>query len=228
MTRVDAAIPSATMQAFKPLYLLVMLSFFSLPVSAQSTTQENPQADRLTDLVVEAIPMGRIFELMAVADPEWPMQDNVDAVTPTQLSCLRSELSVAGYRRLKHVDAVEYIKRHPSRIADDLKLLENGSAGLMSRLVMAGAEGERTGKGPSEQEILGSATPAQLAALMAFLTAPDHAELRKLAGIGNGISSGKSAEENRENGRAIGENLAVQAMLKAVSDCNVPTSALIK
>ncbi|HEY1137119.1 MAG TPA: hypothetical protein VGE64_06490 [Xanthomonadaceae bacterium] len=184
------------------------------------------KTDRLTDLMVELVPMGRIFEMLAKDDPKWPMQDKPDAVTPTQLSCLRSELSTAGYRRAKRKDVAEYVSTHPSRIDADVTLLEGGAAAMMGRLMMAGAEGERTGVKVSEQEVLGSATPEQLASFMAFMTAPDHADLRKLSGLGNAFSTSKSSEENEQSGEAAGENLATQVMLRAMSACEVSMATL--
>lgn len=187
---------------------------------------KDAQTDRLTDLMVELVPMGRIFEMLAKNDPKWPVQDKPDAVTPTQLSCLRSELSTVGYRRTKHKDVVEYVSANPSRVDADVTLLEGGAAAIMGRLMMAGAEGERTGVKVSEQEVLGAATPEQLASFMAFMAAPDHEGLRKLSGIGNAFSTAKSSEENEQSGEAAGENLATQVMLRAMGACEVSMAAL--
>lgn len=208
--------------------LLIAGALLSMPAHAAAPTNAGQDAkiERLTDLMVELVPMGRIFDMLAKDDPKWPMQDKPDAVTPAQLSCLRSELSNTGYRRAKRKDVAEYVAANPSRVDDELKLLESGAAAVMGRLMIAGAEGERTGVKVSEQEVLGSATPEQLGSFMAFMSAPDHAGLRKLSGLGNAFSTDKSSEENEQNGEAAGQNLATQVMLRAMGACEVSMATL--
>lgn len=200
--------------------------FASAHAAGPAKGSKDAKTDRLTDLMVELVPMGRIFEMLAKEDPKWPMQDKPDAVTPAQLSCLRTELSTEGYRRAKRKDVAEYVSVNPSRVDADVTLLEGGAAAMMGKLMMAGAEGERTGVKVSEQEVLGAATPEQLASFMAFMTAPDHEGLRKLSGIGNAFSTAKSSEENEQSGEAAGENLATQVMLRAMSACEVSMATL--
>ena len=213
-------------QSTAALLLAGVVLFASAQAAGPAKGSKDAKTDRLTDLMVELVPMGRIFDMLAKDDPKWPMQDKPDAVTPTQLSCLRAELSTVGYRRAKRKDVVEYVSAHPSRIDADVTLLEGGAAAMMGRLMMAGAEGERTGVKVSEQEVLGAATPEQLASFMAFMTAPDHEGLRKLSGIGNAFSTGKSSEENEQSGEAAGENLATQVMLRAMGTCEVSMATL--
>jgi hypothetical protein len=213
-------------QSTAALLLAGVALFASAHAAGPAKASDEAQTERLTDLMVELVPMGRIFEMLAKDDPKWPMQEKPDAVTPAQLSCLRTELSTAGYRRGKRTDVAAYAAANPSSLADDVKLLEGGAAALMGRLMMAGAEGERTGVKVSEQEVLGGATPEQLASFMAFMTGPDHAGLRKLAGIGNAFSGEKSAEENEKSGEAAGENLATQVMLRAMGSCEVSMATL--
>jgi len=213
-------------QSISALLLAGALLSASAQAAGPANASQEAKTDRLTDLMVELVPMGRIFDMLAKSDPKWPMQDKPDAVTPAQLSCLRTELSNTGYRRAKRKDVAEYVAANPSRIDDELKLLEGGAATVMGRLMMAGAEGERTGVKVSEQEVLGSATPEQLASFMAFMTAPDHAGLRKLSGLGNAFSTEKSSEENEQSGEAAGENLATQVMLRAMGACDVSMATL--
>lgn len=209
---------------------MTLLAGLALVGAAQAAgpkdASSGAKTDRLTDLMVELVPMGKIFEMLAKDNPKWPVQDKPEAVTPVQLSCLRAELSNTGYRRAKRKDVAEYVAENPSRIDAEVKLLEGGAAALMGRLMMAGAEGERTGVKMSEQEVLAGATPEQLASFMAFMTAPDHEALRKLSGIGNAFSTSKSASENEQSGEAAGENLATQVMLRAMGECKVSMEAL--
>lgn len=207
--------------------LLLGAALFA-PAHAAEPAKESKDAktDRLTDLMVELVPMGQIFEMLAKDNPKWPMQDKPDAVTPAQLSCLRTELSSAGYRRAKRKDVAEYVSANPSHVDADVALLEGGAAAMMGRLMIAGAEGERTGVKASEQEVLGAATTEQMASFMAFMTAPDHEGLRKLSGIGNAFSASKSSEENEQSGEAAGGNLATQVMLRAMGACEVSMATL--
>ena len=188
----------------------------------------DPQVDRLADLVVRAIPLGAIFETLADAEPNWPMHEKPDAVTSRQLACLRRELSADGYRRVKREDAAEYVKRNPSLLEQDIRVLDEGAAMMMGKLMMAGVEQERTGVPVDQNALMGEASPEQLAAFMSFMTSPDHAPLRRLAGIGNAFDHERSAEENENAGEAAGADLATKVMLKAMGRCEVPASVLFE
>jgi len=189
---------------------------------------QEAQVDRLTDLVVRAIPLGTIFESLSEADPNWPMQEKPEAVTADQLGCLRRELSSDGYRRTKREDAAAYVKQHPSSLEQDLRVLDEGAAMMMGKLMLAGVEQERTGVPVDESALMGQASPEQLAAFMSFMTSPDHASLRRLAGIGNAFDHERSAEENESAGEAAGADLATRVMLKAMGRCEVPSSVLFE
>lgn len=198
-------------------------------VSAKAGKPQNDaQVERLTDLVVQAIPMGMIFDSLSEADPNWPMQEKPDAVTPAQLGCLRRELSADGYRRTKREDAAAYIEQHPSSLEQDIRVLDEGAALMMGKLMLAGVEQERTGIPVDQNALMGQASPEQLAAFMSFMTSPDHASLRRLAGIGNAFDHGRSAEENENAGEAAGADLATRIMLKAMGRCEVPSSVLFE
>lgn len=210
--------------------MLVALCVLPAARASGETDASAPDAvlKRLGDLVAETIPLGRIFESLAEQDPKWPVSDRPQAVTPAQLACLRGELSVAGYRRAKEDEVRQYAAANPTRIASDVKLLEGGAAAVMARLVMAGAESERTGVKMSEQEVLRAMTPTELGSFMTFMTLQEHAGLRELSGIGNTLDVGKSREENERNGQERGGNLAMQWMLRAMGTCSVPSSVLFE
>ena len=71
--------------------------------------------------------------------------------------------------------------------------------------------------------------PEQLASFMAFMTAPDHADLRKLSGLGNAFSTEQILRgERAERRRPSGENLATQVMLRAMSACEVSMATLVQ
>lgn len=80
-------------QSISALLLTGALLSASAHAAGPANASQEAKTERLTDLMVELVPMGRIFEMLAKEDPKWPMQDKPDAVTPAQLSCLRAELS---------------------------------------------------------------------------------------------------------------------------------------
>lgn len=184
------------------------------------------KVERLTDLVVELMPIGAIFEDLAKADPQWPLPESQKGISAGQRSCLRGELNRTGYRRMKRVDVAAYAAANPSQLEADIRVLEGGSARLMNRLVLAGADAERTGVPADEQAILSSASIEQIGSFMSLMQSPDYAGLRRMAGLGNAFDANKSKEENEAAGEDIGADLATQAMFKAMSACKIPASAL--
>ena len=77
-----------------------------------------------------------------------------------------------------------------------------------------------------QNALMASADPQQLANFMSFMTAPDYAPLRRLAGIGDAFDSNASAEANEARGEDAGADLATRVMLGAMSRCDVPSSVL--
>lgn len=194
--------------------------------SAAAPPSSDAKVDQLTDLVVEAVPLGKIFGMLAEADPKWPMQDKPNAVSAGQLACMRRELSPAGHREATRRDVIAYMAREPEQVDADIRVLSDGAAMLMGRLMLAGAEGERTGNQVTPEQVMSDSTPEQLAAFMAFMTSPDYRDIRSLAGIGEAFDAGQSAAENEAAGEGAGQTLAMRVMLGAMSRCDVPTSVL--
>lgn len=209
--------------------LALMLSaagvFAALPVSADSA---GARVARLTDLVVRTVPMGEVFTMLARSDADWPVQDNPGAVSAGQLACLRDELSNDGYRRMKRTEVIAYVAENPGRADADIAVLEAGGAKMMNRLMLAGVEQERTGVPVDQAKIMGEATAGELAAFMQMMTGPEQTALRKLLGIGNAYDAERSAEENESAGEDAGADLATKVMLKAMSNCDVPTDVLFQ
>lgn len=210
--------------------LSTLLAAVGAAVAADKALKSGDDArvDRLTDLVVQAIPLGVLFDSLADQDPNWPMQEKPDAVSAQQLGCLRRELSVDGYRRAKRSDVAAYAQRHSSLLEQDIRVLDEGAAAMMGKLMQAGVEQERTGVPADQNALMGQAPPDQLAAFMSFMTSPDYAPLRRLAGIGNAYDNGRSTEENENAGEAAGADLATSVMLKAMGRCDVPSSVLFE
>lgn len=177
--------------------------------------------DKLTDLIVMLMPLGKIFESIAVENPAWPFQDQPERATKSQLSCLRSELSAEGFRRLKRKEVEVYAASHPDTIESDILLLESGVAELFGRLVMAGADSERTGVPVDSDAILKSASTAQVDAFTLFFSEPKLAELRKLGGVGNMLSSEKTKDENEAAGEQLGQDMASKFISTSMKTCEV-------
>jgi hypothetical protein len=195
----------------------------ALPAFAQSASD---RVARLTDLVVETVPMGVVFESLAATSPDWPVQEKPDAVSAGQLACLRDELSDGGYRRMKRTEVVAYVAENPRQADADIAVLEAGGAKMMGRLMLAGVEQERTGVPVDQAQIMGEASEQELAAFMQMMTDPGQAALRKLLGIGNAYDAERSAQENESAGEEAGADLATRVMLKAMSNCDVSTDVL--
>jgi hypothetical protein len=174
------------------------------------------------------MPFGKIFEKVQAGDPTWPLGDKAGKATPAQLACLRGELSTDGYRRKKRADVVAYAKAHPDRVEGDIRLLESGAAELFGKFVIAGAEGEASGKPADAEAIAAAATPAQSLALTALASDPNHADLRLLMGMGNMFDKVEqsSGEEMKAEGEKQGTQIGVQLMLGAMATCQVSVSSL--
>ncbi len=212
--------------SLKPRILIaaaLSIALFSTAVCAQ---QKDDSIDKLTDLIVTTVPMGYIFDALAKKDVNWPVQDNPEKISAIQLACLRSDLSSAGYKRNKAKDVTEYAKKNPSRIQGDIELLNSGAAFLMNRFMVAGSEQELTGVPVDENRIISEANITQVTAFMNFMTKPEFAVLRDLAGVGSAVDMTKSESENNDAGKQTGANLAMNLMLRGVGNCNIPPSAL--
>jgi hypothetical protein len=213
---------SESFRCFRALRPFALLLCCALSLSAHAAEPRvEPRADdalvsRMTDLQVRMFPFGAIFEMLAKDDPKWPMQQNPDAVTSKQLDCLRGELSQDGYRRYKQARVETYVA----------ELLSQGAAELFGKLVLAGADAERSGAPTTPEVVLKDATPEQMMAFMTFFSDPNYAELRKMSGLGDAIALDKSAEENESAGEQLGSTITMQIMLGAMKACEVSTSVL--
>lgn len=195
---------------------------------APSAPSAQADADRLAALMEELLPFGRVFDMLSAQDPAWPMQDMPKASTPERLRCLRGELSSAGYHRTRMQDARAYVSANPSRVADDIALLEKGAAQVFGRMMMAGVESKAKGGADVDAAaMMRELTPEQMSSFLTFLSDPNYAPLRKQVGLGDVLDNSKSAAENQAAGERLGASLASQLMLKAVGTCNIPMSDLL-
>jgi hypothetical protein len=207
--------------------LLCSAQASALESTAPAGKSADARIDRMTDLVVQAMPFGRMFDMASAGKPTWPMQDNPDAVDATQLACLRSELSTEGYRRNKRAEVADYLAAHRASADDEIQVLENGAALLMGKATLAGAEKGITGKEVDAGQLFSDSTPEQVMAFIGFINAPEYSSLRKLVGMGDAVNLAASAEENEEKGERVGAGLAMKIILQSMSTCKVPMSVLL-
>jgi hypothetical protein len=211
-----------TPNAFRKLCLAASLVLAAGPVAAAEPAVSHEQRiERLTDSMVVLMPFGTIFEGIAAEEPAWPVMEQIDEVTAKELVCLRGELSSEGYRRYTRGLVKDYADANPQRLDADIALVESGVAEMFGKLVLAGAEGERTGVEANPDELLAEYSPAQLEAFMTFFSAAEYTGLRRLAGVGNQFDENKTAEENEAAGEKLGSDLASKLMFRAMDTCGV-------
>lgn len=204
-----------------PLLIKLAASLALAAVSLSSVAAEDDDAATLTDLMVELMPFGKVFDGVAATDPSWPAQGLLDKVSTGQLACLRSELSSEGYRKFTRARVTEYIAADPARIDGDIDVLEKGAAELFGKLILAGVEGERTGVAADPEAVLAGATEEQMIAFMALFGDAKFAPLRELAGVGNQLNTGATAEESEKAGEQLGQVLTLKLMNAAMDTCGV-------
>lgn len=210
-----------TPNVFRKFCLAASLVLAAVPAAAEPAASHEQRIERLTDAMVVLMPFGTIFEGVAAEEPAWPVMDKIDEVTAKELVCLRGELSTKGYRRYTRGLVKDYADANPQRLDADIALVEGGVAEMFGKLVLAGAEGERTGVEANPEEVLAGYSPAQLDDFMRFFSAPEYSGLRKVAGVGNQFDENKTAEENEAAGEQLGSDLASRLMQRAMDSCGV-------
>lgn len=214
-------------RTFRQRFLLAACLVLASPLAlASAGAGHAAKVERLLDAVVEMMPFGKVFDLLAAADPAWPFAGAEDKVDGGQLACVRGELSSDGYRRYQQPLVTAYAADNAARLDQDLALLEGGAAPLFGKLVIAGAEGERSGVAVQPEVLLADATPEQLAAFMAVFSDPDNAGLRGLAGFGEALGLQKSEAENEAAGEKVGGDLAGMLLQRALNTCGVDPATL--
>jgi len=188
--------------------------------NAYAAPADDRQIDELTDAIVEMLPLGEVMQKAAAEDPTWPVQGKVDAVTAEQLSCLRRELSVDGFRRYKREEVARYASEHGKRLAEDVRVVKD-VAPLFSKLVQAGIDAKQDGGSADPAALMRDATPDQMLAMVTLARDPKYRDLRALTGLGDSLG------EDENDDRASGEMLAVKAMFHGFKSCDVSPAALM-
>jgi hypothetical protein len=203
------------------------LAFGCMPVHANDDKPSEAQVDRVADRLVQMMPFGELMDETAKADPAWPLQERAGKSTPEQLACLRRELSADGYLRSRRVRAVEYVADNPQRVDEDLRVLDRVSP-VVGRMVKLGMESGKTGKDVDPASVVKDMSADDLQSFLSFISEPKYASLRALSGLGEAFSLTRSAKENEDAGKSVGERLVGQLMIDAMATCDVPTSVLFE
>lgn len=210
-----------TRSHFRKFCLAASLVLAAGPLAATPTAGAEARIDRLTDALVELMPIGRIFENVAASEPAWPVQDMLDQVSATELVCLRGELSTPGFRRLTRARVVQYAEANPARLDEDIALLAKGASELHGRLIMAGFEGERAGVAVDPEAVLAGATEEQLGSFLSFSTDVRYQGLREIVGVRTLVVPGATREESEKAGEEMGVDLTRMLMTGALETCGV-------
>ena len=198
------------------------LALLLAAAGAEAAEPTRQQIDEMTDAVVALLPMGRIMEDAAAADPEWPVQGKANAVTPEQLACLRSELSMEGFRRFKRLDVVEHLSNDSRDFKSELQVLRQ-AAPLMSKIMMAGADAAKRKTELQPADLMRDADADQMMAMISLGRDPKFRNLRELTGIGDAMSGESSGSENETTGQMI----AMKAMFHGMKACGVSPGVLL-
>ena len=205
----------------RKLCLAASLALAAVPAVAETAAIHDQRIERLTDSMVVLMPFGTIFGTLAAADPAWPVMDKIDEVSARELVCLRGELSAQGFRRYIKGLVKAYADANPARLDADIALVESGVAEMFGKLVLAGAEGERTGVQVMPEEVLAGYSATQMESFMAFFTDEKYAGLRQVAGMDNAFDQNRTAKENEAAGEQQGADLAGKLMARAIDTCGV-------
>lgn len=163
--------------------LAVSFSALSLVAPAVSAADEAASAaaapasnsadiDRMTRHLMTMLPIDRIFAAALVKHGDALKRD----LKPDQEACLRREVGPEALNARKRVEVLRFAEAHPTAFSDGLKVLDDGAAVLVAKIV----EGTMGG----EEYDLEKADPDDIAAFMVFAFDNDHADLRTLAGYG--------------------------------------------
>lgn len=200
------------------------------PAPAAAATVANPPVplavvNELGALLVEAVPMGWFMDQLAARNPTWPLEAKASRVSADQLACMRSEMSSAGWRRLKFSQARDYAAQNPGRIAGDLRILTHGVVAVTSRMGRAVLQAKLDGTQVDPKAALAAVTAKQMRAFESFYRDPEYAPLRDLVGMDFGGNAG--SQDNPHAGYAKGRAMMLDFMLHSMDDCKIPPATLM-
>jgi hypothetical protein len=193
--------------------------------------QENPavtDAERLTDLVVRAFPMGDLFQKDLDKWPTWPLENSVakSKVDATQLHCMRQRMSAAGFREYRRKAVEEFIRQYPDQVRDAIDVLAQGAADAMAFSFQTGMENDDASDGEILFKVITHGmqklTMEQVKKFDDLTSQKKYKALREMLLFGHG----DFFSDDAESGEAFGKMVVGTLMLEAMSDCKIPTSVL--
>jgi hypothetical protein len=185
-----------------------------------------PNVDQLTDLVVQAMPIGEVFQGFIDKDPRWPLGDKISRVSPEQAQCLRDALSAAGYREMRRQDTTAFVQRYPDQVEQSLRVLKDGGADVFGASIRMGVEQSRTGQKGDFNSLASRFTPLQMSAFVELIGDDKHKQLRELIGVDDSFGQQRSGEEQQNRGRNKGMVMGAKLMFRAMDRCKVPLAAV--
>jgi TonB family protein len=200
----------------------------SLPALAakQNSREMDEKIVRANDMIAELVPWGKIMDLFISTNPNWPLNEHADKVSPTQLTCLREKLSGANLTKQKLDEVKTYAAADPERFESDYQLLDTGFAPLFGKFFMAGVDQARSGEKPDMMAIMNGASNAQMMAMTSFLYEGKYKGLRDLTGLGD-LMGATSGSDQKERGQNIGKVMVTKLMLKAMDACAINMADLM-
>ena len=189
---------------------------------AHQATVSPAQVDRLGALFTQTVPIAWMVERIAEREAAWPFQEHAGKFTAAQLACTRGQLTADKIVVTQQADARDFARRHPDRVADSIKLLEDGAAEALGDAMRAGAVQGMTGRRADTRTTLGKLSSAQLRGFMELTQGSQYTELRRALRL-DGLSSTESRAQSRSRGYQIGQALLIGPLLAAMEHCrNAP------
>lgn len=138
------------------------------PAAAQVSSED---IERMTAHLMAMLPMDRIFE----QSMEQHREQLDKELNPEQRTCLERELGPEAFFARKRVDVRRFAEADPQAFAAGLKVLNDGAAELITKIMTATLAGSEYDMNQSQ--------PDAVVAFMGFAYATEHDALRTLAGF---------------------------------------------
>lgn len=140
-------------------------------VEPAATPASSEEIERMTAHLMAMLPMDRIFE----QSMEQYREQLEKELKPEQRTCLERELGQEAFFARKRTDVRRFAEEDPQAFAAGLKVLNEGAADLITKIMTATLAG-------SEYD-MNQSPPDAVVAFMGFAYATEHDKLRTLAGF---------------------------------------------
>lgn len=184
------------------------------------------RVERLEALFVQTVPIGWMVDRIAATNANWPFQQHMGKVTPTQLSCVRGQMTNEKVSATQREDARAFARRYPDRVDEAIQLLEGGAAEVTNLLMRAGAGQAVTGRPVNNRGLMEAMSAKQLHAFSELTQGARYTELRQALRL-DGVTNAGTGPEARRRGYKVGQDLMVGPLLSAMDACQVPPAVLV-